>query len=305
MFEGEERSMISRLQLLRNIGQFDSVTCDTSTELAKLTLVYAENGRGKTTLSAILRSLSTGEALPILERHRLGASNPPEAVVAFSGDPQPARFQKGNWTRTCPDMAVFDDMFIDKNVYSGLEVGPGHRQSLHGLILGEQGVALARRVVDLAEKIRICNTDLRTKKLALQNVERHGLTVEDFCALSSHGDLDEAITTAEKLSAAIVQAEAIRTTEPFAPISLPKIDVSAVRALLAKTIPDIETEAMNMVRAHFADLGKGAEGWVATGMALASPEHRSGSCPFCDQKLSTSTMFTAYQSYFADAYKKA
>jgi wobble nucleotide-excising tRNase len=67
--------MIHKLQLLRNIGQFESVS--TSLALTKLTLVYAENGRGKTTLAAILRSLGTGDPIPIVERRRLSATNPP------------------------------------------------------------------------------------------------------------------------------------------------------------------------------------------------------------------------------------
>ena len=45
--------MINRLQLLRNIGQFDSVNTGANIPLARLTVVYAENGRGKTTLAAV------------------------------------------------------------------------------------------------------------------------------------------------------------------------------------------------------------------------------------------------------------
>jgi hypothetical protein len=33
-------------------------------------------------------------------------------------------------------MVVFDDTFVDQNVYSGLVVGAEHRQRLHELILG-------------------------------------------------------------------------------------------------------------------------------------------------------------------------
>ena len=76
--------MIRKLRLVRAIGQFDSVDSAATIDLAKLTLVYAENARGKTTLAAILRSLSTGEALPINERRRLGATNAPEAVIDCS-----------------------------------------------------------------------------------------------------------------------------------------------------------------------------------------------------------------------------
>ena len=31
-------------------------------------LIYGENGRGKTTLAAVFRSLATGDPLPIIER---------------------------------------------------------------------------------------------------------------------------------------------------------------------------------------------------------------------------------------------
>jgi wobble nucleotide-excising tRNase len=41
-----------RFSLLRNIGQFNSVNAGAQIPLSKLTLIYAENGRGKTTLAA-------------------------------------------------------------------------------------------------------------------------------------------------------------------------------------------------------------------------------------------------------------
>ncbi len=70
--------MIRKLQLLRNIGPFDSVDAGANIDLTKLTLLYAENGRGKTTIAAILRSLATHDPLPIRERRRLGAGVPPK-----------------------------------------------------------------------------------------------------------------------------------------------------------------------------------------------------------------------------------
>lgn len=41
---------------------------------------------------------------------------------------QPAAFQNGVWSRTCPDVLVFDDVFVDRTVYSGLDVAAEHRQ---------------------------------------------------------------------------------------------------------------------------------------------------------------------------------
>ena len=122
--------MISKLRLLRNVGVFDSVEAGANIALARLTLVYAENGRGKTTLAAILRSLATGDAIQIAERRRLAAQLPPHVVLDCDNGQQ-AVFENNAWNRAIPNMVVFDDLFVDQNVCSGLAVDPGHRHNLH------------------------------------------------------------------------------------------------------------------------------------------------------------------------------
>jgi len=115
--------MINRLQLLRNVGQFDAVDTAAGIPLRRLTLIYAENGRGKTTLAAILRSLGTNDPLIVTERRRLGATNGPHIVLDCDGGPPAAMFANDVWNRTLDNVAVFDDVFVDRNVYSGLGVG--------------------------------------------------------------------------------------------------------------------------------------------------------------------------------------
>jgi hypothetical protein len=144
--------MIRRLKLLRNIGQFESAAGGATVALERLSVIYAENGRGKTTLSAILRSLSTGDPLPIAERHRLNAAHPPHVVLECAGGTQPAMFDNNAWSRTLTNLVVFDDVFVDANVYSGLVVGSDHRQNLHELILGIQGVVLNTKVQDWSNR---------------------------------------------------------------------------------------------------------------------------------------------------------
>src|SRR6266536_2985986 len=115
-----ELVMIRVIQLIRNIGKFDSVAAGANIPLARLIVVYAENARGKTTLAAILRSLSTGESIPISERRRLTAQHPPHVIIDCDGGPPSAMFQNNAWNRTLLNMAVFDDTFVDDNVCSGL-----------------------------------------------------------------------------------------------------------------------------------------------------------------------------------------
>ena len=111
---------IERIQLLRNVGQFDSVTAGAQIPLTKLSLIYAENGRGKTTLATILRSVGTGNPALVEERRRLGSAHPPHVVMASLG--RPLTFQNGEWSARHPDMAVFDDAFVAANVCSGIAI---------------------------------------------------------------------------------------------------------------------------------------------------------------------------------------
>lgn len=108
-----DREMIDRIGLIRNIGQFDSVSSGANIPLARLTVVYAENGRGKTTLAAVLRSLATGDPVPIAERRRLAAQHPPHVVLDCDGGPPAAMFQNNAWNRTVPNLVVFDDIFVE------------------------------------------------------------------------------------------------------------------------------------------------------------------------------------------------
>lgn len=299
--------MINRLQLLRNVGLFDSVNAAANIPLARLTLVYAENGRGKTTLAAILRSLATGNAIPIAERRRLAAQNPPHVVLECTGGPPPATFQNNAWNRTFPNMAVFDDVFVDQNVYSGLAVGADHRQNLHELILGARGIALNKQLQQLVAQIETHNTALRTKAAAIPVAERGGFSVDDFCALPARTDIDLAIQTAERNLAAAREQDSVRSTSVFEVLSLPAFDVAAIEQVLQQDMPGLDAVAAARVQAHLAGIGAGGEAWIADGMGRVSAVETAGNavaCPFCAQDLTASPVITHYRAYFSDAYAK-
>ncbi|QOJ14843.1 MAG: AAA family ATPase [Planctomycetia bacterium] len=292
--------MIHRLQLLRNIGQFDNVAAAAAIALTRLTLVYAENGRGKTTLSAILRSLATGDTIPVTERHRLAATHAPHIIVECVGGPPAAMCHDGAWNRTLPDIAVFDDVFVDQNVCSGLAVDPAHRQNLHELILGAQGVALNRQLQQIVEQIERHNSTLRTRAEAIPATSRGGFTVDQFCELQPRQDIDASIQESERNLAAVRAQDPIRTAALFDTVSLPLIDADAIDLVLAREVTDIDAAAVERVRSHFSTIGRGGEEWIVAGMArVPAPSH---SCPFCAQDLAGSAVFTHYRAYFSAEY---
>lgn len=294
--------MIDRLHLIRNIGQFDSVV-PANIQLNHCALVYAENGRGKTTLTAILRSLATGDPLPIAERRRLASQNPPHVVLECSGGPPHAMFQLDAWNRTLPNLVIFDDCFVDENVHSGLAIESEHRQNLHELILGSQGVTLNRELQNAVEQITRDNATIRAAGEAVPVYERCGLSIDEFSALQPIANVDQEIARAEQSLRAASQSAAIQRAGLFEEITVPpSIDSNEVGTVLSRDLVAVDAKAIERVHGHCEALGERGEEWVSTGMQMLPADPKRAACPFCEQPLSTSPRIDDFRAYFSDEY---
>jgi wobble nucleotide-excising tRNase len=295
--------MIRRIRLLRNIGQFDSMAAAATMDLRRLVLIYAENGRGKTTLAAILRSLSNGDPIAITERRRLAAEHSPHVVLDCDGGPPDAMFQDGAWNRTLPHLALFDDVFVDANIHSGLAVDARHRQNLHELVLGARGVALSRTIQDLVARIEQHNRALREKAAAIPDAVREGFPVDDFCALSKLPAVDAEIVATERALAAARDQDAVRTTSLFVTLGLPAFAPDAIDRILQRDLPSLGATAEAQVRMHVATLGPGGEEWLSDGVQRLTLAVDPGPCPFCAQNLTESILIAHYRAFFSVAYR--
>lgn len=294
--------VIERFALLQGIGQFEQITAGAQIPLGRLSLVYAENGRGKTTLAAILRSVKTGDPTLVIERKRLGSVQDYRAVIDITGGQ--ATFINGAWSATLPDVEIFDDAFVAANVCSGIEIESSHKQNLHELILGAQGVTLNNVVQGHIARIEQHNRELQSLQGRIPAQSRGGIAVDEFCALTGDPDIQAKIQNAERALAAAKSADAVVQRAPFQMTTLPALDGEAIAALLACTIPDVEAAALEMVQQHFQQLGEGGESWINAGMSYAAEVSHGGSdnCPFCAQELGVSPIIKHYQAYFSQAY---
>lgn len=294
---------LERISLLRNIGQFDSVSAGNQLSLSRLSLIYAENGRGKTTIAAILRSLHSGDPILVAERRRLGATSPPHIVLTIAG--RPIVFENDAWTAPLPRIAVFDDAFVAANVCSGISIDTAHRQNLHELILGAQGVTLNATLQGHVARIEQHNRELRTKGDAIPVTARGSLSVDAFCALIPIQHIDTKVREAERNLAAAHSANAIQQRRDFLPFSIPKFDTATINGVLERSLPALEAVAASEVREHLRSLGKGGETWVGDGVSrIASAsiglDHKI--CPFCAQDIAGSSIVLHYQAYFSEGY---
>ena len=114
------------------------------------------------------RAKDTGRYGPASVQLRLGGN-----TVSFSN---------GTWNTTYSDIVIFDSVFIHDNVYAGDYVDHDHKKNLYRVIVGTQGVQLAKQIEDLDGKIRKANTDINTKKDAVSRTVSHRVTIDAYLA---------------------------------------------------------------------------------------------------------------------------
>jgi wobble nucleotide-excising tRNase len=300
--------MLQEIRFIQSIGRFEEARPLPNTRLGPCTLIFGENGWGKSTLADILRSLSTNNPAILAGRATLGVGAPQKAVLHVAG--QNAVFEGGAWTGPRPSVAVYDSSFINDNVYSGDNVSAEHLKNQYGLVVGEEGVNRVRRIVELDGENRDNNkaiTDTENElKVLTRGVAPLTMQLVAFLALPLRHDIDDEIAAKNlRVQQARRAKELKAATEPT--LNPVPTEQDKFRALLHGSIDDVAADAVAKVRAHIAahqlhtsETAMPHESWLEAGMAFTG----SGDCPFCGQLLSDRTPIDAYKDIFSEAYKQ-
>jgi len=294
--------MLEKIVQIKNIGRFLDYAAKGDVTFRKLTLIYAENGRGKTTLCAILRSLQSGRSEFISERKTLGATEAPFVHIRLNNADY--KFEGNAWTNSHPDILIFDAVFVNENVYSGEYVEHEHKKNLYRVIVGAQGVQLAKQIEELDGQIRDVNTDLREKKESISKHVPPGIEFDDYLQWQPLPDIEAQIRQkTEELSnqqRAAAKAGEIQAKGLFVQLQLPSLP-SDFSGVLSKQLTDIVTDAEGKVREQIArhQMEHQGESWLSQGLAYVKDDR----CPFCGQGMQASELFAAYRLYFSAAYR--
>ena len=295
--------VLKAIKQIKSVGRF-SETAGSNLPLDRLTLVFAENGRGKSTLAAILRSLGSGDSDSIVERRRIGSEEEPRAVVA-TAENEVAIFKEGSWTTSLPDIRVFDDQFVEDHVHSGLSVDSGHRKNLHNWILGANGANLNHQLEQLNASTVKLNAELRLIEEQMPESILDGMSFGNFCMLEPLADVESIVGSLETRLTALSDRENIAESPTLEPVALAEPSRTALEDLLGKSLKTVDEAALQQVSDHFSRLGSGGEQWVSEGVSIvdASQSGSSAACPFCDQSLKDSELLLHYRAYFDERYR--
>jgi wobble nucleotide-excising tRNase len=291
-------AMLQKVILIRNVGRFRHVAFRGDAAFGRYTLICAENGRGKSTLCAILRSLLTNSPSLIRGRKTLGSLEAPEVQLLVSNANK--TFRDGTWNDSYPHIAIFDSTFVTENVCAGDVVDTEHRRNLYRVIIGAAGVTLAARVKDLDDQIRTKNTEI---KQASARVERHapsGITLDAFIALPKNDGIDTSITAKEQELHAVRQAAQLREKSGLSAITSPVLP-AAFAQHLARTFTSLAADAERRVVEQLQRHAMQAHGelWLTEGLRYVAND----TCPFCGQPLSTVSLIRDYKNFFSEEYR--
>ncbi len=286
--------------IVRNVGVLRAFDAGTSPPLSQLTMFYARNGRGKSTLTAVMRAARDGCSNTVMARRSLGnnAANPEVTLVSESGN---RLFKGGNWQHKRAPIEVFDATFIADNVFAGEMIDLPQNRGLFSVIIGEEGVRLANLLERFIAHAKAAATKLKEAEVALADDLPSDISREAFFALAANPEYADRLDKAEKALKAVQQADKIGKLKQLHAISAPELPED-MPTVLSATVPDIDAAARDKLAAHFRNfkLGKQGEAWVNYGVEHIYDE----ACPFCARPNPDELgMVTLYGRIFGELYK--
>ena len=288
--------MLERISEIQGVGLLHQAngkpfTCKSAT------LIYADNGRGKSTLATVLRSAATGNPLLINCCKTIDGTLPIKVILQFGSGHQ-VSFQNGAWSEKRPELLVFDADFIGRNVHSGGAVSTDHRKNLLDFALGDPAVA-ARQTVDKATADSKDASEKVNKLIDQLSGHHVGMLIGQFEQLPQVNDIDAKVEELQKRVVAAGNVATIQARTVPSVITEPTFDIDGLFEVLGTSLQDIHAEAEKTVKLHILKLGKaGAESWLSQGRQYSD----GVSCPFCNQNISNNDLVSAYQTHFNAAY---
>lgn len=290
--------MIKKLIKFQNLGLLRDACAAGAVDLGRMTAIYADNGRGKSTLAAVIRACQLRDVGRMNARKTLDSADGPVVDLLLSTGAH-IEFKANAWTGNPPAIAVFDSEFVEQNVYSGFEIRADQRQALLEFALGDTTVALKKQVEQLSQSIKE-QTAIRTAAEKTLGALAPPYTIKDFVALQPAQDAHEQIDALRKRIEAAKSAQQLGARQSPALLQLLQFDVHGAFSLLGKTLAYVEQSAEAEVKEHLAKHAHpGIEAWVSGGQAYATEDD----CPFCGQAIGGRSLIKAYQSYFNAAYE--
>lgn len=290
--------MLVRIESVTGLGLLHDAR-GVAHKLESRALIYAGNGRGKSTVASILRSCATGQINTLQERVTIDGTKDARVVLQFDAGHR-VTFEQNSWTEQRQELVIYDSEFVERNVHSGTEITPEHRRNLLDFALGDQAVQAKAEEESASVKQQQATASIRQLSSQLEaHAGRTSLPV--FRALKPVSDAKtKRAKIMDRLTAATHASSILLQPLPDL-IGVPGVDIKGVFTILGRTLKDVHQDAEAAVDAHVASVGDPlVADWLRQGQRF--DDH--GTCPYCGQETHDVSLIQMYQSFFNTAYEE-
>jgi wobble nucleotide-excising tRNase len=305
--------MIKKFVKIKNTGRFVNYSAHGEVSLRKVNIIYGENSTGKTTLSSIIRSLISNKPDLVLERKTLGSNDEQYIELLFEND-KLLKFQNNNWNRWNDELKsieVFDEFFINENIYTGLEIQSEHQKYLYQFAIGVEGTSLAKEIENMKQDLTTDkNPKLKNLKDRIEQFIKDYFEIDDFVKMTEDREIDQKIQKKKQELEIAKSSQEIKIKKFLK--SIPKFslsfDLNMIKILLAKSLTNISEKSLQKTKDHISKLAtvleKEAEPWLRQGL-FSVEDNKDNKCPFCQQDLKNAEdTIKSYQQYFNSEYRE-
>lgn len=290
--------MLLKFNAIEEIGRFAALT-HKAEPFSRLSLIFARNGYGKSTLCSILRSASEENPKYIQARRRLGATRESRVQSSWTAD-RTVAFGGGKWNCRPGKVYIFDQEFVQQNVHLGDSVTRENKRRLLPVVLGLKGVELAQKIVDLDREQRDLDATMRARAeiIHAKCPVVSATDLSSFCVKDIPDDISERIETASQAFQLASQAAVVKIK--VLPVPLPLKTTAYYLNILTRTLENASEDAAARVQVQLEkhDLGVRGRKWLEYGT-----DHSGGDgCPYCDQPIRGLALLDAYRAYFSQAF---
>lgn len=298
--------MLKRIQKIVNIGRFSDCTAS-GCEFGCETIIFGLNTQGKSTLTAILRSVQTGNNDILIGRKTFGVAGAKKVEIDFeeAGVNDKYTFQNRAWNKSNSDILIFDSKFISENVFDGENITFDQQKKLNTVIIGKRGQELNKEIATLQKQ----SDDFTTQKTEkTREFSRHfpNLDFGKFKSFSKDNDIDQKINEKENEIKFEQGKEEIKKVIRNHILSLSSIRFS-IKGSLVKTLDVKQEEIENHIKLHFSN-EKNAQNFLSEGLCFLKnkTENTKRSCVFCGQELGedAESLISVYSTFFKGGYQE-
>lgn len=300
--------VIKKIISIKNVGRFRDYSCHggSECEFNQNTIIYGDNARGKSTFTAILRSLSTNKPDYIIGRKSFGSNTNPEVSILMDSTNSPYTFTSNHWSTPYPNILIFDSCFVNKNVYWAESITEENEKSIESIILGETGKQLHDALLE-AEKNCQDNTNRKTaiSREYSTYLGHYSYLFENFRIIKIDPDINSKIEELEKEIKANQSRQKIVDTITTFEEKIKTEKLSLFEIDLTPTIKLEQAEIKKHILENFNDINK-AGNFLSTGKNLLKPKTNGiRKCVFCSQPLSDSAekLVDEYELLFSKSYE--